>query len=230
MKYNRYTDYKLDEDLPEKEKEEELSIESIDEAVSEELKQSGIYSEELDSNIEISEDDKEFLADLRYFCSEYIREFTDEFWKRLESYELSPGHKVDEKIKIFLRDKKLDLPVFVVRNGTKSANFLDENHLSYSLGDSHFLLEFRIPKQLGYFWWKDKKDQKNIDEEKNDKRKSIGNAGIAWGDIYRDITPIMWNKIINQFGDGKINFDRVNPPKVHNSKGYYYLFDVSCAL
>ena len=86
-------------------------------------------------------------------------------------------------------------------------------------------MEFRIPKQLRYFWWKDKRV--NYENDADPKRKSIENAGVAWGDIYRSITPITWDKIMNQFGGGKIDFQRINPKKVHNPKGYYYLFDVS---
>lgn len=197
-----------------------------DGAVRAQLQKSGAYFEELDPTSEITDEEKEFLSDLRFFCSEYVKEFDDIFWKAIESHEISPGRKISGKIKDYLGDNKLDLPVFVIRNGTEAAKFLNENNLAHPMEGGHFLLEFRLPKQLGYFWWKDRRsDHKN--QNIDAKRKKIEDAGIAWGDIYRSIRPIMWDKIINQYGDGKIDFERINPPRAHKATGYYYLFDVS---
>jgi hypothetical protein len=210
----------FDEDTDNKEEQ------NVDEATKAELEKSGVYAEKLDPKIEMTEDDKDFLSDLRFFCSEYIAEFSDGFWKAVESHEISPGRRINKKIKDYIKDNKLDLPVFVVRDGTEASSFLDQNGLTHTVGNGHFLLEFRLPKQLGYFWWKDRRsDHKN--ENVDAKRKKIEDAGIAWGDIYRSVRPIMWDKIINQFGSGKIDFKRINPPRTHNTTGYYYLFDAS---
>lgn len=160
----------------------------------------------------LSEKQNDLLEDIKYFCQKIAETYKQEFWRLIVEYGKS-NPAISDAVLSYLKKKHLDLPAFTILYGTRAIEEL--KNMGFENVEIHgFLLKFGHSKVLANYYWKQT-------------RKVGHTTAVEWGNLYRKLNPIIWRHIENQFGSSKLNFRRINLPRQHDAKNFYYLFDIT---
>jgi len=167
----------------------------------------------------INLDTKKLVNELKILISNTTRDFMEKFDELLKVSEKGKEDAVEEILE-YIKSEEWDKPEFTISEGEEAKNILNDFGLSYALYEGDMLLVFQFPKPLAECWQKGKENFQyglNDSEEKE---------VIKWGYFYRQLRPIIWEHVETFEYKHKISFNRINAVAQHDSKKYYYVWQV----
>lgn len=168
--------------------------------------------------------EKEILALTRNFCKDAGQDFAETFVTLVRSLK-EHGRPLPESIERFLHEKDFFSPVFTIFNGEAGETFLRTNKLSHTLEPGHFLVVFRLPKPLDYYWWKGRMPLRKGEEEPDDGSENVEGAMVEWGYFYRALLPTVWETQGHYMNETDLFMQRVNEVGDHEKLVFYYVWD-----
>lgn len=128
----------------------------------------------------------------------------------------------------YIDETNLDAPTIILAETQKA----DELFASLGFGSENYhwrpgeiLMVYKLPKPIDLFWWKE-----DVVDDANSPKKlggaEIGNSGIKWGSLYRQMNRFFWQVLEEESENGRLNFSRLNDFSDHKIGKYYYIFNV----
>lgn len=164
----------------------------------------------------LSEEQREVLGKVRSFAQEMTRVYRAVMHLFMQVYRQKNPNFTDIIISR-IKKRGYDLPVFSLYGSADAKAFLQNNkELGIDgLSSENFLVNFKVPKPLGRFWYKGGRWPDSLPVKKGE---------IEWGELYRRSMPIVWTAVDRALERG-LHLHRLNEFGQHNYMKYYYLWE-----
>lgn len=170
---------------------------------------------------DFTREDIDLLKTTRSFCTDVTNDFNNTFGDMVELYKEN-GNPLPQNIVNYLYEKKYNIPHFIIANGEKAKDFLNDCGFNdHEIDKGNLLLIFHLPKPLTQYWWKGGENTWGTMSE------SVNGSVIEWGNFYRHLLPTVWNNEKTYEENDKLFFGRINDLGNHEAKKYYYLWEIS---
>ncbi len=203
-----------------------------------EINNSPGFNTKIDIGKEYILNNTELLKNTLRFVEDTSEIYQDNFHKLIQEIETKEQRfKFSKKLVDFLMNIKMDLPEFILASPERAAEYLKKFNLQNGLNkidDNSFMLIFKLPKQLDYFWRKSKHNLVNFDTRYPQEKKYLWTKDqhtrdmtvVEWGNMHHCLLPIIWGQRDFYCENEDIYLSRLNQMGEHRIGEFYYIWEV----